>query len=301
MVKRILLISMILSVIALTGCTGNGEYQIHDVRIYKDTPAWTLAKAVNKENTSEIEKLILRTPELLNYQDPKYGATLLYWSVGKDYYESAKKLLELGADPNIKTTYSIETALFLANGYLWHDNSFNQDPKFVKLLLENGADPNIPFGGYADQEKKSVTPIGATPLMASINTGIEKTKALIDSGCDINQKDKYGKTAATRSLLDEDYIEYAYLLIVVNKAIVNEPVYSRIKFDQGIKESYFPVRSLRNFIFDLDSKEYEMKMELVKEFQRQGQDYWSTQITDNQMERIKRLYPDTWEEYIKKY
>lgn len=167
--------------------------------------------------------------------------------------------------------------------------------------MELGADPNIPFGGYADKEKNSVIPIGATPLMASINTGIDRTKALIDAGCDINQKDRYGKTAATRSLLDEDYIEYAYLLIVVNKAIVNEPVYSRIEFDQGIKESYFPVRSLRKFMFDLDSKKHKMKMEIVEAFQNQGQDYWLTEITDRQMEKIKRLYPDTWEEYIKKY
>ncbi|MBI9015462.1 MAG: ankyrin repeat domain-containing protein [Clostridiales bacterium] len=296
-----LLISIILSVILLTACASKGEYQIYDVRIYKDTPAWMLAKAVNKENTSKIESLILENPELLNYQDPRYGATLLYWSVGKDYYESAKKLLDLGADPNIKTTYLIETALFQASGYLWHDSSLDQDPKFVKLLLENGADPNISFGGYSDKEKNSVTAIGETPLMASINTGIEKTKALIDGECDINQKDKYGKTAATRSLLNEDYIKYAYLLIVVNKAHVNEPVYSRIKFEQGIKESYYPVRMLRNLLFELDSDEYKMKMEIVKEFQRQDQDYWSTEITDEQMKRIKQLYPDTWEEYINKY
>lgn len=91
MMKRLLMILMILTVIVSTACAGNGEYEIHDVRIYKETPAWKLAKSINKENTSEIEKLILKNPELLNYQDPKYGATLLYWSVGKNYYESAKK------------------------------------------------------------------------------------------------------------------------------------------------------------------------------------------------------------------
>lgn len=299
--RRILLISMVLSVLALTACVSDGEYQVHDIRIYKDTPAWKLAKAVSKENTNEIKKIIIKEPELLNYQDPTYGATLLYWSVGKDYYESAKQLLELGADPNIQTTYLIETPLYLACGYLWHDSDFNQDPKFVKLLLEHGADPDIPFRGYARNDMNSVTPVGEAPLMSSVNTGIEKTQALIDAGCDINQKDRYGNTAAARALYDSKYIDYAYLLIVVNQAIVNEPVYSRLKFNQGIKEGHYPVNLLRNLVFDLDSKEYKMKMEIVEEFQRQGQDYWSTDILNRHLKVIKHLYPDTWEEYIKKY
>ncbi|NMM61296.1 ankyrin repeat domain-containing protein, partial [Clostridium sp. P21] len=39
----------------------------------------------------------------------------------------------------------------------------------------------------------------------------------------------------------------------------------------------------------------------VKEFANQGVNYWNTKIPKNKLSQIKKLYPDTWEEYIKKY
>jgi hypothetical protein len=44
-----------------------------------------------------------------------------------------------------------------------------------------------------------------------------------------------------------------------------------------------------------------MKMEIVEEFKRQGVDYWGTEVPKSRFEQIKKLYPDTWEEYIQKY
>ncbi|MFT8350500.1 hypothetical protein [Clostridium saccharoperbutylacetonicum] len=42
-------------------------------------------------------------------------------------------------------------------------------------------------------------------------------------------------------------------------------------------------------------------MEIVDEFERQGIDYWKTKIPKDRLEQIKKIYPDAWEEYIKKY
>jgi len=58
-----------------------------------------LALAVKNEKTRTIEKLAKENPELLNYQEPKYGATLLLWAVGMEKYKSAEALLKCGADP----------------------------------------------------------------------------------------------------------------------------------------------------------------------------------------------------------
>ncbi len=44
-----------------------------------------------------------------------------------------------------------------------------------------------------------------------------------------------------------------------------------------------------------------MKMEIVEEFARQGVNYWDTEIPSERLEQIKNIYPDTWEEYLKKY
>jgi hypothetical protein len=42
-------------------------------------------------------------------------------------------------------------------------------------------------------------------------------------------------------------------------------------------------------------------MKIVEEFKRQGVDYWKTKIPDIQLKHIKKKYPDSWLEYIKKY
>jgi predicted P-loop ATPase len=66
-------------------------------------------------------------------------------------------------------------------------------------------------------------------------------------------------------------------------------------------DKFYPVNILRNWVYDLGSKEHQIKMEIVEEFARQGVNYWETKINKHTLEHIKKRYPDTWEEYIKKY
>lgn len=310
--NSIIIFSFILSFITLFVCgyvawnrlADSCEHIIVDYRIYKNTPAWELACAVKKENTQKIEKIVKENPELLNYQDPKYGATLLIWSVGTERYKSAETLLKCGADPNIKTysdpdkqkyTAVGETALYIASGYSWVDNDAKKDPKYVKLLLKYGADPNINYVGF----ENSVSEPGESPLMYSIGCGIEKTKALVEGGADINYKTKSGICAADMAILWHEQPEYAYYLIVEKKADITKPI-CFMDDDTG-NEKFYIVDSLRSWIYPINSPEYKIKMEIVKEFERQGVNYWDTKIPEPTLEIIKKTYPDTWKEYIKQY
>ena len=213
-----------LSSLLLSGCATDllrdmskkdGEYRIISVRIYQNTPAWELAKAVRDQNTNKIAKIAKENPELLNYQDPKYGATLLYWAVGVEKYKSAEALLKVGADPDIICTYMGETPLFCAAGFSLVDNKAKTDPKYVILLLQYGADPDI---GYTGKYKE----IGYTPLMNSIGCGIEKTKALVEAGANINTQTTQGMTAAHRALWSMS-IDQAHYLIVEKKSDLTIP------------------------------------------------------------------------------
>lgn len=276
------------------------EYRITNVKIFKGTPVWELALAVKGEKTRTIEKLAKENPDLLNYQEPKYGATLLLWAVGMEKYKSAEALLKCGADPNIASTVDGMTPLYLAAGFSWVDNYAKKDPKFVKLLLKYNADPNINYGG------DSINEPGTSPLMNSIPCGIEKTKALIEAGADINHKTESGRTAATEALgmgqnATLEALEYAHYLIVEKKAKVSDPYYPRKIYGEDTVRELFPVDILRDWVYPLDSEEYQIKMEIVEEFARQGVNYWDTEINKFTLERIKKRYPDTWEEYIKKY
>ena len=298
----------------LTSCsrddakTATGEYRIDSVKIYQNTPVWELAQAVKSQNTRKISSIAKDSPDILNYQDPVYGTTLLFWAVGMEKYKSAEVLLKAGADPDIISTYEGGTALYRAAGYSFIDSQAKKDAKYVKLLLEYGADPNI---GFVGNNHNNTTEIGTTPLIHSIGNGIEKTKALIEAGADINVRtETKGTTAAIQALwladgartevsIEVEVMAYAHYLIVEKHADITKP-WIRTPL-RGEPEEVAPVTFLRDLIPKLDAEGYKLKMEIVEEFARQGEDYWLTEIPPKRLEQIQKLYPDTWEEYIKRY
>lgn len=304
--KKLIPVFLILAfLLVISSCTFYTDEYITNIGIYQDTPVWELAKAVKNNNVRRIKSILKDSPELVDYQDPKYGATLLIWAVGTEHYNAAKALLECGADPDIICTYSGETALYIASGYSWVDSFAKKDAKYVNLLLEYGADPNIGFAGTAND---NFTEIGTTPLMNSIGCGIEKTKALVEGGADINfQLPGSKKTAAIVAInhvwsntVDSEMI-YAYYLIVEKKADITQEHYYSTRYD-GTTLTFSPVADLRRWTpDDLESEGYQMKMAIVEEFKKNGYDYWATEIPPDIIDQYQKLLPDTWEEYLEKY
>lgn len=306
--KRLMILQMVLLIglpILLTSCQTNGqkEQRITDIHIYQHTPAWELALAVRDGKVKKIEEIISEDLDLLNFQDPKYGATLLLWAVGMDKYKSAETLLRLGADPNISAPGRHgETPLFVASGFSWLDRKGNTDARYVRLLLDYGADPNIHYVGSDTLGSSTIIEPGTSPLMYSISSGIEKTKMLVEAGADINHKTKSGRTAAIVALLARRHPEYAHYLIVEKQANITDPYFRRVNYEgEDPEDKFYPVDILRNWVFELDSNEYRLKMDIVREFIRQGVDYWNAEIPSRTLEHIQKLYPDSWEEYIQRY
>lgn len=306
--RRLLILQLTLLTglsILLSSCRLNNqeELNITNINIYQHTPVWELALAVKDGKVKKIEKLINEEPDLLNYQDPKYGATLLLWAVGMDKYKSAETLLRLGADPNISAPGRHgETPLLVASGFSWLDRKGNTDARYVRLLLDYGADPNIHYVGSNTLGSSTIIEPGTSPLMYSISSGIEKTKMLVEAGADINYKTKSGRTAAIVALLAKRHPEYAHYLIVEKQASITDPYFRRVNYEgEDPDDKFYPVSILRNWVFELDSDEYRLKMDIVREFIRQGVDYWNAEVPSRTLEHIKKLYPDTWEDYVQKY
>ncbi len=293
-----------------------GEFYIpRNVEIYKDTPAYELAKAVKKQNVKKIKKIVSKNPELLNYQDPVYKITLVLWSVGMERYKSLKTLLELGADPNIasenveikmdgvvKYKALAESPLFRASGFSYIDIFAKKDAKYVKLLLEYGADPNwmlVENISSSDVEKKMYS-----NCLTEAYLSFEKVKLLVEAGADINYKFPNGETPTVQILASGVYPSFDKLcilkyLIVDKSADVNMTRYVKLMSGEILENSAVDV--LRNWTFELGSKEYAIKLQLIEEFKRQGVDYYATPIPEDILEYIKKEYPATWQEYIKVY
>jgi ankyrin repeat protein len=294
---------IILCFLSLTSCGNeNKELTVKNIEIFKDTPVWDLAKVLDNSKYKKAGEILSDNRNLVNYQEPKFGTTLLMRAVSTENYNAVKFLLQNGANPNIVSKTGT-TALFRAVSHSWKDVTANEDPKFVKILLENGADPNIPYCGK--QIEKQIDPIecGTSPLMHAASRGLNKTKLLLEAGADINYKSPSGKTAAIKSLLMQS-VETTHYLIVVNKARVTEPYYFYEFGNETVvnyNKPYLPIELLETWLFDLGSKEHKIKMEIIEEFEKQGQNYRSMKKDPSTIERIKKLYPDRWKEYLEKY
>ncbi len=296
-------ILFILVMILVMSCTSNNNNNltIKDILIFKNTPSWNLIQAIQRNRISDIKEIIESDTMLKDYQEPVFGMSPLMWAVQNDKYQSVKALLEMGADPNLRSKTGA-TALFKAISYSWVDTDSKSSRKYVELLLDYNADPNIVYIGQNKEGVDDPIEEGTSPLMHAVPRGFGKVKALVEAGAKINYKTKTNKNAAIIALLMEE-VNVAHYLIVENNAIVSEPYYfyeiggDSIEYDKP----HYPVLLLRNWIFDLDSEKYQKKLDIIKEFRKQGYNYWGTEIHPKTKERIKIIYPQNWEEYLNKY
>ncbi len=85
-----------------------------DYRLFQNTSAWELAKSVQDEDVTKIDKIVSENPKIINYQEPKYGNTLLKLTVMNQQLKPFKALLEKDADINIHNTFDGTSSLIEA-------------------------------------------------------------------------------------------------------------------------------------------------------------------------------------------
>jgi len=143
-------------------------------------------------------------------RDAGFGRTALMTASMRSRIPVMQALLTAGAQINLQATLG-ETALILA--------ASGRGGESIKLLLANGADPNI-----ADRDQK-------TPLMWMVDTqfhqGVdtsESIKPLVQAGAKINARDEHGQTVlmwAVKGLNSFDVRPTVLAKLVENGADVN--------------------------------------------------------------------------------
>ena len=259
----------VLVIMFLSSCSNKVDYLGSDYRLFKNTEAWELAKAVQEQDTLLISSYSSIVP--IDFKEPKFGQTLLMLAVQNGLVNSVEKLLQLGADPEISRFLDGKTTTILAA-------DVNTSSVFIEKVLNYGGNPN----------SMAKVDTVVSPLIEASGSNLENVRLLIMAGADINYKTNSQQTPLLAALTNKKVEIVSYLLAQPNINIDNVTIY------QEDGDSTLAVKWLRYWFFPLDSKEYKEKMEIVEMFIDKGQDYFDTAIP-------KHLYDSYSDEYLKQY
>jgi hypothetical protein len=283
---------VMLSLFLLVSCNlTNANYSATDYRLFEATPIWKLAKAVQAQEVEEIRRLIITDKYDMNFQEPKFGLTLLMLTIVNKHFISFETLLKLKADINIHDSYDGSSAIIDAADL----DNINDEWKYLKLLIQKGANPNDEEVGPR-QKGNTTRKFALLVACKDITEGskpLEKVKLLIEAGADVNHRNEYGATALEEAAVFDHYDVVLYLL--ENGADVHTI------FEEYKGKKQYLVDHLRTSLFPFKSIKYEDKMKVVSFLLDQGVDYRRVPIPDYAIQQAKKLYPQTWREYLDHY
>ena len=272
-----------------------------DFRLYKHTPAWSLAKAVEDEDTTEISKQVLQMHISVDYRDPEYKQTLLMLATRTNKIESVKKLLELGANPNAhndSTKYFGQSAVLLACRFT------RPSSKILALLLKYGGNPNSTACGVQENGLGEIVPIRDFALSAAVFSSFEKVKLLVDAGANINYATSTENCAIENCMIFDRMDIMLYLL---QKGADYRRKFTEIDLDKPDYPTFEVdiLYKLRKCVYPIGSKEYTDKIKVVNFLKKKGLDYWKSPIPSGMYGVIMRdIAPKNkadFDYYIKHY
>jgi len=262
----------------------------NDFRLFQNTPAWELAKAVEDEDIIKIKEILNNKKVDIDFREPKFGNTLLMLSIKNSQFQIVKLLLELGANPNHVNTYRGGTAvIFAAN---------NNNPKFLQLILKYKGNPNA----IENAPVKVGDQVRETALLAAISfldpTSLEKVQLLVEAGADMNYSNDGNPAYTTLPLgaaFKQDKLDVALYLLQKGAD------YKKVMYIMVDSHKVHVLEALRKCTIDLESKQYKSKLEVIQFLKGKGLDYSKEPIPEYILRDIKKKYQKDWEDYIKKY
>lgn len=290
MKKYILLASIIFSLVSCEKLTrervvDKSKLHGYDYKLFQKTPAWELAKAVWDDDFKKINELAKKDKNLINYQEPKFGETLLFLTMWHNQKETFKFLLSLGADLNIHDTYDGTSPIIEAC-------KDRLNIEFAMILLRNGANPNdVEIG-----KRREGNSTRYTPLMAAAKSGnIDLVELLVNKGANLNYKNEFDQSALSESITQGKYDVILYLL----KNGVDYRMPTSKNEDQH--KTYYIEDELQYMLPELNSSEYKTKMLIVSFLKEKGVVYKRVPVPEYVLKQVKDRYPNNWQEYLEKY
>lgn len=221
MQKNISKIIVTLSFLMFVTVTFAEEWPSLNYKAFQNTIGWPLALAVKSQNTKEIEKLIKVDKISVDFVDSE-GNSLLMVAILTKKEKSIKKLLEFGANPNLRSRDGDTPFLFACSLYL--ETHLKLD--LFKLLIKYGADINTRL--FVKDERGWYF---KTPLIESIDNSYRFRKDklfyfLIEKGADIYAFADDSSTCLISELIISDRADLLKFLIFNKK--IKIPTYTSI-------------------------------------------------------------------------
>ena len=260
-----------------------------DIRLFRNTPAWKLAKAVDKEDIEKINHLVKDKGVPIDFQEPRFGQSLLIWATSRGKEKSVEALLKLGADPNLRDHYDGVNALIIASGLSYYTKTKDRcESNILRMLLQYGGDPNaVSSLKYNENGRRYGY---ETPLTEASGFCLEKVKLLVEVGADIDYVSEDGLGNPLEQSLSWRQPSIVKYLLIEKKA--NYRNAEKWITSQG--DTITVLKRLRNWTFPLDSEDYKIKMEIVEYMKEQGEDYWSCPIPKDIRKRRPQEYLDQY-------
>jgi uncharacterized protein len=165
-----------------------------DFKLFRNTPVRDLAEAVEADDPARVRTAVHADKANLDFQEPKFGSTVLTLAVINKKDLAVKVLLDSGANPNLRSPINGFTPFLSACMYA--DN----DAKWLEMLndlIKHGADVNDKEI-EVDTTGGRVDTIITTALQYSVRYGtLAAVKLLVANGAKLDVPPKRG----VRSLL----------------------------------------------------------------------------------------------------
>lgn len=263
MLKNIILLKMgnkvlilFCSIIFCYSCNTINYLPAFDFTLFNDSPMQSLAKAVEKEDTEKINELCKNKSLNVDYQETKFGHSLLMLAVANNKINSVISLLKNGANPNLTSFSQCDNSLSIVCNETY--SSYCDTVVFEMLLQYNG---KIDFEqNYIENSLNGKRQIKSNLLSIAVSSGkcLEFIKYIVNKGVDINRYPDNDPTesAITYALLT-DNLKIAKYLIIDKQATIPSYIFKReanISY-KGEPEKYLTVTDL------LNEQNYEEKTE----------------------------------------
>lgn len=263
-------------------------------RLFDKTPCQQIAKAILRDDSTKIERLIKKNVNLVNYRDSVWGQTLLMYSVYFNKKNAVEILLKYGADPNV---YEDSITHQGSNSILIACNYDHVSSEILSILLDNGGDPESHYCGVLQDNLGHYYKVGSYAVQVASGRNLKKLKMLLKYGANLGRWS--GEHSSCPTMIAAEFEKMEILLYLLEHDADYDCVSK--SYNESDTTEIGLCGMLRRCVFPLGSKEHFYKMKVVDYLQEKGIKYQDEPIPEYVINDVQRCYPNSWQEYLRKY